>query len=72
MAKKPNANPKKRNRHSDQGVLLPGIRKVRKIRSKLMAAQRAQAPEEELQKLRMELKKQKMAGKEGKSVSEKE
>ena len=72
MAKKPNANPKKRNRHSDQGVLLPGIRKVRKIRSKLMAAQRAQAPEEELQKLRMELKKQKMVGKEGKSVSEKE
>jgi len=65
--KKPNTNPKKRNRHSDQGVLLPGIKKVRRIRTKLMAAQRQGAPEEELEKLRADLKKQKALGKQGKT-----
>jgi len=68
--KKPNTNPKKRNRHSDQGLLLPGIKKVRKVRVRLMAAQRQGAPEEELEKLRNELKKKKGLGKEGKAPKE--
>jgi hypothetical protein len=71
MAKtKTNTNPKKKNRFSDQGVLHPGIKKVRKARVKLMAAARSGAPEEELQKLRLELKKLKALGKEGKAAKE--
>ena len=64
MAKKTsNKNPKKKNRYPDQGPLLPGIRKVREIRTRLLKAQAQGAPEEELQALRGELRKQKAAGK---------
>jgi len=61
----PNKNPKKRNRHSDQGALLPGIRAVREVRTRLLIAQRLGAPPEELEALRLELKKKKAAGKQG-------
>lgn len=66
MAKaKRNTNPKKKNRFSDQGILLPGVRAVREVRSQLLAAQRAGAPEEELQALRLKLKEKRAAGKKG-------
>jgi len=58
-------NPKKKNRFTDQGSLHPGIKKVRKLRLKLLAAQKSGAPEEDLEKLRLELKQAKAAGKEG-------
>jgi hypothetical protein len=65
MAKKTkNTSPKKRNRHSDQGVLLPGVLEVRTLRKRLMKAQKEGAPAEELEKLRAELKAKKGAGKE--------
>ena len=60
-----NTNPKKRNRHSDQGELLLGIRQVRELRKKLMRAQSMGAPDDELEQLRVALKKSKQAGKEG-------
>jgi len=59
-----NTNPKKRNRHSDLGVLLPGVLEVRNLRKKLMKAQKEGVPAEELDKLRGELKARKAAGKE--------
>ena len=43
---------------------------MRKVRVRLMAAQRQGAPEEELEKLRNELKKKKGLGKEGKAPKE--
>jgi hypothetical protein len=64
--KVPNTNPKKKNRYPEQGILLPGIRAVREIRARLMKAQKEGAPEEELKKLRLELKTRKAAGKQGK------
>jgi len=66
-SKSVNTNPKKRNRHSDQGVLLPGVRQVRALRKRLMTAQREGAPAEELDKLRAQLKAKKAAGKEAAS-----
>ncbi len=66
MAKKTrNKNPKKKNRYSEQGPLLPGISKVREIRTRLQKAQEQGAPVEELQALRLELRKQKATGKQG-------
>jgi len=60
-----NTNPKKRNRYTDEGVLLPGIEQVRELRKKLMRAQRAGAPESDLEQLRAALKKARSAGKAG-------
>ncbi len=57
--KQPNTNPKKKNRFTEQGILLPGIRAVRALRAKLMKAQNEGAPDEELTRLRLELKKKK-------------
>lgn len=58
-------NPKKKNRYTDQGSLHSGIRAVRKLRAQLLAAQKAGSPQEELDRLRLELKEAKKAGKEG-------
>ncbi len=58
-------SPKKRNRYTDQGSLHPGIKKVRKLRARLIAAQKGGVPEEVLEKLRLDLKEAKAAGKEG-------
>jgi hypothetical protein len=64
MAGKPRAtNPKKKNRHSDTGILLPGIRAVRVVRTRLMDAQKRGAPEEELEALRRELREKKRVAK---------
>lgn len=60
-----NKNPKKKNRYPDQGPLLPGIRAVREVRTRLLNAQERGAPPEELEALRAELKKKKAAGKQG-------
>lgn len=62
--KKPNTNPKKKNRYDDHGDLLVGIEKVRKLRKNLMKAQKSGETEEVLEKLRLELRQAKTAGKE--------
>jgi len=61
--RKRTTNPKRKNRYSDQGDLLPGIRAVREVRTRLMNAQRQGAPEEELQALRRELREKKRVAK---------
>ena len=58
-------NQKKKNRYTDQGILHPGIKAVRKLRAELLAAQKGGSPQEELDRLRLELKEAKKAGKEG-------
>jgi len=61
--KKPNTNPKKRNRYTSAGLIRPGIKKVRDMRTKLIAAQKRGEPEEKLNELRDQLKKLKAVAK---------
>ena len=61
---KPNTNPKKKNRLTDDGYLDQGVRLTREARKRLFAAQRAGESEEMLGELRNKLKECKAAAKE--------